>query len=343
MGAQGQSRAGVEGVGPSPGGGLRAMAPTQPLCMKFVPCPGGGFPAAFEADPSGNFVMVCPGDEELFVGGGALNGAIGRILCEKAGHPIAFTPDADGKLVYDKEKCPYRPLHHGIFSRAHEDLTQGNEPALHHAALSELQATPLPLMYCGARTFNVDEHPFGVAILDIFGEGAARPLSQKNIGIMYTVGPLGVNKKAEGEGEVTAEREALVIKDAAAYCEFMYNTGRNLAATTVEYNKEFSGLNLPRIEVIRLPLVGGGTFLHPEVSKVEVALCLIWAFHHVFTSIPPEERAQVELMPSPEMQEAHARYMSGVILPELQVANFSKLPGQRSSSHVVCGIPCVLL
>eukprot|EP00812_Abedinium_dasypus_P011672 NODE_5221_length_601_cov_415.505495.p3 GENE.NODE_5221_length_601_cov_415.505495~~NODE_5221_length_601_cov_415.505495.p3 ORF type:complete len:129 (-),score=37.48 NODE_5221_length_601_cov_415.505495:198-551(-) len=116
--------------------------------------------------------------------------------------------------------------------------------------------------------------------------------------------------------------------------------------TAVDYNKQCSGLGMPRIDIIRVPLIGGGTFLHPQVSKKEVALCLIWAFHRAFSAAQESVRPQVELMPSPEMQEAHTMYEGGATHPTSQSnPNFDRLAGTEDKTSRLCSNsnPCNLL
>ena len=107
----------------------------KPLNKEMVNCPERRSPEPyiyiFISTPGvsvGDLAFLIPGDEELFVGGGALNGAVGKLLFEHANQPmIQFEKDASGKFVtvkegdkevpkFGKETCPYKKTMSAIFA-----------------------------------------------------------------------------------------------------------------------------------------------------------------------------------------------------------------------------------
>lgn len=261
---------------------------------------------AYDPEQCKNFVFLVPGDEELFVGGGALNGAVGKLLLNEARQPIAFssqTIDLDKmELVFDKETCVYRKMHEKLFAKSASDVG-----GLVVGTASDCTGTPV--LFSGARTCSSSKHPFGAAFVDIF-EGDKRPYGcEKNIGLVYAVGPLGKNAKAEGEGPVEAERAALVKDSPEEFLQEVTNTAKNAMCAVLEYNATCAGnQKMPPIEIVRVPIIAGGVFKHPNVEKQEVALALLRGIHIALDTAEVNMRPEVELMPSPEMTTAYSMY-----------------------------------
>lgn len=290
--------------------------------------PAEGFPPVFESNPDTNTVMVIPGDEELFVGGGALNGATGVMLRREAKHPISYRMEGE-KEVYDKNGCPYAKLHKEQYAKARSRIN-----TLHHASREQIDDLALPLRSCSARSFSESEHPFGAVFLDIFKK-ESRPFSLKNMGIAYTIGALGQNAKAPGEGEVPPEREALVYKEAGAFLGCLFKTGVNIATVAVDYNQKNAANtdDFPRLQTLRVPIVSGGIFIHPKVTKVDAGLSLILGFNSVLKDHPKHAPA-LQLMPSPEMTEVLRKFEANEAPGDLDAKLLPK--ATRRSSFCPC-------
>jgi hypothetical protein len=282
----------------------------KPIDMKLLETPaGGGFVAAFDRKPAKNFVFLVPGDEELFVGGGALNGAVGKLLQSEAGQPIAFTSqvDDDGKLlwVFDKTTCVYRRMHEKLFERSSSEIGELGELVVSTAS----ERVDTPVSFCAARLCNQSPHPFGAAFLDIF-KGDRRPYGcEKNIGLIYTAGPLGKNAKADGEGPVDPARATLVKDSPTEFLDEVSKTAMNVMCAILDYNTFHAGrLETPKIEVVRVPIISGGIFKHPDVKKHEVALALLWGIHSALAPAADSACPEVELMPCRDMTLALMMY-----------------------------------
>ena len=91
--------------------------------------------------------------------------------------------------------------------------------------LAPVGAVPGHLAFSGARTFAGAKGKFGSAYVDIFAPGR-RLKEGAAVGMVYCVGPLGVNKRAEGLEEPTAEREADVLKDKAEFLAYHFHPER---------------------------------------------------------------------------------------------------------------------
>lgn len=303
-----------------------------PSIMYFaLPAPDSQFASSYEKDPGDNFAFLIPGDEQLFVGGGALNGAVGKLLLKDAGQPIAFELEESGDYVmvmdegagrkvakYDKQSCGYRKLHEYMFQKARKapnklTVAIGAEITDRMDSSCLLGGCPnqAPVIFAGARVTSESEWPFGAIFLDIFKDDK-RPFGcPRNVGLMYTAGPLGRNKRAEGEGVAESFREAWVRHNAQDFVHDIYWTGINCVKAVVEFNQNHSEqgtVKPPRVNVIRLPIVSGGTFLHPEVSVFEAALALIWGAGEALRVSPPAACPKVELMPEKAMKDAYRTY-----------------------------------
>jgi len=169
-----------------------------------------------------------------------------------------------------------------------------------------------PLLLSAARVYSDCDKPFGAAFLNIF-KVENRPHSDKNVALLYTVGALGRNKKAEGEGVVDDARAKYVKSGVQDFLKEIYQTGRNVVQLVLEYNasRDETDSSLPAVEVIRLPIVSGGVFIHPDTTPKEVALALLWGVSAALLDTSPSSRPEVELMPGRDMQEAYDLYRSG--------------------------------
>lgn len=218
------------------------------------------FTPVFEMTSEKNFATVVPGDDALFVGGGALNGAAGRIL--------GACPLAPNRPLQDIEK--YQELHESLFKKT-------NEQSIHRlwAASATMLLAHGHLEFSSCRLFPGRMKNFGSAFVHIF-KNVCRPMNQHSVGFVYTVGPLGVNARAPGEPAIPEGRINDVMKNDRHFVEYLKQTAANCVHAVLEYNTMCRHhLDLPHIEVLRMPLISGGVFRHPLVSKKDVAIALL--------------------------------------------------------------------
>mmetsp|Transcript_52540 Transcript_52540/g.119666 ORF Transcript_52540/g.119666 Transcript_52540/m.119666 type:complete len:1004 (-) Transcript_52540:1740-4751(-) len=299
----------------------------DPLPVTVVTAPPGQFAASYEPNPARVHAFLCPGDEELFLGGGALNGAVGRLLLENAGQPIAFRR-ADGQYLqrvdpttqrsvpwFEMEDCWYRQLHRRLFAAARKSAGD--------VVLERPADGPVQLSLC--RVYSDGRFPFGAAFVNIFRPTARPFVNERNAALVYTVGALGINQRAEGEERPSAEREALVCKVPEVFVSELWKTGLNIGLCILEYNQKFAGQeNLPAIQVFRFPIVAGGTFINPQVTPTEAALALIWGFHTAFSGAS-SAAPRLEAMPGAPMEEAVQFYQRGLGPEDWPTALFSEV------------------
>jgi len=280
--------------------------------MTFAQAPPGGFASSYEKVQNDNYAFLIPGDEELFVGGGSLNGAVGKLLFEHAKQPIQFEKDNDGKYVtvkengkdvpkFTKDTCPYKKTQKALFDKG---LKTKNTMVI--ADKSEIGS--LPVVFSGGRTYSDCSHPFGSVFIHIFKPENCPFGEQQNAALLYTVGALGQNAKAPGEGTPDPARAAFIKNDVKDFLYEINQTGESTVQLVFDYNQHAKKMNLPVIKIIRLPVVSGGVFIHPDITPKEVALALIWGAHNGLSKNGGE--LSIELMPGKATEEAYADYQS---------------------------------
>lgn len=292
------------------------MASTEIIRMEFAVAPPGGFASSYDKAVAGNFAFLIPGDETLFIGGGALNGAVGKLLLEEAGQPIPFDRNADGTykkvkdasgkdvVSYDRERCTYMVLHQALFEHARRQA--GRTFIANRADIEKSRAT---VQFAAARTYSDSPHTFGAVFLSVFTR-THRPYNEmKNVGVLYAVGPLGINARAEGEAPPEPGRQALVKTDPAEFLAEIYKMAMNAIQLVVDANKDLTD---DKIEIIRVPIVAGGTFRNPETTPKDVGLAILWGIHDALAPVHPSLRPKVQLMPDKNLQSAYADYESGI-------------------------------
>mmetsp|Transcript_140081 Transcript_140081/g.314581 ORF Transcript_140081/g.314581 Transcript_140081/m.314581 type:complete len:339 (+) Transcript_140081:35-1051(+) len=303
------------------------------LECQFAPADPGQHAAPYDAEPAGNFAFVVPGDEELFVGGGALNGAVGQLLQLRANHPLAFevdetgavkkVKDHQGKMVpsFTKEKCPLSKLHHAVFAQAKKKTNVPAEATSLEIAESYQDCNVRDVVKsCTGLASFVGEKPFCAAFLSTF-KPVYRPFNPQNLGLVYCVGPLGINQKADGEGEPDPERERFVYNDPQEFLARIFDVAANVMKCVEFHNKAAEPGD--RVEVIRVPVVSGGTFMNPKVNQTQVALALLWGLES------GNEGTRVELMPSDAMREAYTLYRQDVLPSTYQSDTKVEKPFER--------------
>jgi len=256
--------------------------------------------------------VFVPGDEELFVGGGALNGAVGQVLFEAhktaengmgwrtqksssifGRSSITIEKDQENIPVFEKDSCQYAKLH----KRLHGAACSSVGRVVEEDNINDKEDTPnIPVVRSCARVFTGSREPFGAVFLHELKEGC-RPISSQNSALLYTVGVLGQNAKAPGEGTPKPER-ARMVKGKLQFVQYLYKTGINTLEVVKEYNLKNPGMAVTRL---RVPIVSGGTFKHPEVGAEVCALALLAGMQAVSYD---EGELTIELMPSQAMTEA---------------------------------------
>ena len=286
--------------------------------MQFAQAGDSGNAASYERNPQSTFAFVIPGDEELFVGGGALNGSVGKLLKDEARQDIAFQTDKDGNYrpekdsdtgrevhKFEKALCPYSQMHKKLFRRASLPSAVGT---VVDALPAELASANVEHAACRVHTLR--KHAFGALFISTFRRDR-RPFDHPhNKALIYAVGPLGRNKKAEGEGSTDAAREALVFERTGDFLAELYNMGTSLVTLVTEFNRRHP---LDEVRTVRLPIISGGTFIHPEVSPKEAALALLLGVRSALVALRPG--LLIELMPSTHMKEAHTCLIKGSGFP----------------------------
>eukprot|EP00401_Gymnodinium_catenatum_P077874 CAMPEP_0117520550 /NCGR_PEP_ID=MMETSP0784-20121206/33224_1 /TAXON_ID=39447 /ORGANISM="" /LENGTH=342 /DNA_ID=CAMNT_0005316543 /DNA_START=1 /DNA_END=1029 /DNA_ORIENTATION=+ len=225
------------------------------------------YTAIYEASPATNTASVNAGDYLLYVGGGSINLAFARAL----GLP--------------NRKNAYQVLHEAMLEAA--EATPGVLQRLEdvQTAKAEVAATAareLGLFGTFARVARGGR--VGAAFLDVF-DAPARPLNERNVAMLYVVGPKGQGAPG-GHGPTVPGREDFLqaVEDMAA----------NAMHTVCEYNliAAVDG-ELPRVDTVQFCLVSGGVYRHPEASKFDVASATVVGLRSAVESFSSSEAAPV--------------------------------------------------
>lgn len=233
-GSKGSGRGKGGYAGGTPGDAAAAAAPVdvaeklQAVQVAFCPDPrtlGAKFTATYDKAPALNFASLNAGDIRLMVGGATMNGQFGRDLYDHGW----------------QEPKKYEQLHNRL-------LKVAKPGELVRATRAELSGDP-NVTDAYIRAGQGRDGKTGVAIIDIFRPDV-RPHSQKNVGMVYTVGPQ--REECGSDDEFIA-----AVRDMA----------HNVAAACRDYNALKAD---PRLEMLRVCLVSGGAFAG-SVPKAEVA------------------------------------------------------------------------
>ncbi|CAD7940241.1 unnamed protein product [Amoebophrya sp. A120] len=179
---------------------------------------------------------VNAGSDQLFVGGSAINAAFKRAL-DEAGI----------------ETGKYQDLQRKLWKSASEQLDR--------VVLADAETCKeLKVNYLSCRASYADSTTCS-CFLHVF-EPAARPMGNaKNAAMVYVVGPRGSEC---GSGE--------------DFLEKLRNCGKNVVVSVNQYNlkhaKKYTE-ELPRIDRVRVCLVSGGIYKHPDVDKNDIARALM--------------------------------------------------------------------
>ncbi|CAK9086746.1 Dihydroorotate dehydrogenase (quinone) [Durusdinium trenchii] len=249
------------------------------LRIDFCGRPAKGFTPIFYSDPVTNTASVNAGDYNLYVGGGSINLAFAKELGQN--------PKSNG----------YKEMHEALLAAAAD--APGRFVSGSNVPEADKIRAQLGLLGCFARLpegrAKGDLDPVGAAFLDIFG--TERPLSQKNVAMLYVVGPKGTGAPG-GHGPT--------IDSAAQFLEKVAEMAQNALALVAAYNDQIEDckLEMPRIETLQFccfdllgciwqclwqrgrlyiyitrfwlsGLVSGGVYMHPESTKKDVAKAIL--------------------------------------------------------------------
>lgn len=235
------------GVTRTPFFGEGAKADSSSCVLSFAFCgKSEKFTPLYEERPATNIVSTNAGDSRLYLGGLTINEAFCKVLGV-----------LNGK--WDSEGNGYQALHEFMLEQAWE--SPGKMVAM--AGLLEPLAKA-SLSACCARVSGASKmkgDPLGVTFVDIF-HNDARPFNQKNVGMLYVVGPNG------------CEWMPRCIKNSEDFLRAVEDMASNAIAAVLDYNAMVaadSSAVLPALETVQWCLVSGGVYCHADCSKLDVA------------------------------------------------------------------------
>ena len=239
------------------------------------------FTPVYDPDPPLNTASVNAGDYCLYVSGGSINLAFMRAL--------ALPNNGDPEAKKDTTVNHYMPLHEAMFHAALEKpgklvpLSKAGENAASCAKKLRLMGSfaRLPLKGTLPGVPQESPSPVGITIVDVFG-AKSRPLHEKNVAMVYTVGPKGKGAHV-GHGDF--------IEKPADFLNSVEGMASNMLMAVCEYNQiaatEDGTARLPQIEVMQVCLVSGGVYMHEAFrrKKVHVAFAIIKGFQSAANSV----------------------------------------------------------
>eukprot|EP00392_Amoebophrya_sp_AT5.2_P001329 g1331.t1 len=227
-------------LGKAPGFRMRIPRALKPEKVIFMPKPATFTPIYESAleDEKCHVASLNAGSDQLFVGGSAINRAF-EIALRGAG--------------FDTEK--FQDLQRQLHRQASE------EKSLDRVVLAdESVCTEMALSYLSCRASFAD-HTVTTCFLHVF-EPEKRPMGlAQNAAMVYVVGP--------------RNRE---FPDAGDFVSKLRTCGKNVVVSVNQYNlkhaKKYS-VRTPRIDLVRVCLVSGGIYKHPDVSKEDIASAIM--------------------------------------------------------------------
>lgn len=277
-----------------------AVLGKRPRARFDVPAKGQ-FSAIYLPDPDGNFASLNAGDYRLYVGGGSINKAFGEALAACGQNPkdryeilhealLAQAAAVPGKLQWLRRgclfpspaggammcKCWHCGMHKKCWGSTLYQQTRARSSEVYCSSCWDSYETWLfedVSAFCGLvpeGTRMATLYPVGLVSIAVFPRGRRPASSDRNVAMVYAVGPNCGNVK---------KGRAVDQMDAEAFLDIVQTIGAAIAAAVVAYNREAvksrSELQMPRIEIVRICLLSGGIYMHPDVSKVRVAKSLI--------------------------------------------------------------------
>mmetsp|Transcript_81419 Transcript_81419/g.154562 ORF Transcript_81419/g.154562 Transcript_81419/m.154562 type:complete len:360 (+) Transcript_81419:108-1187(+) len=216
------------------------------------------YPPLYLRAPARRTAAVNAGDYRLYVGGGTINGAFANMLHDEQG------------LCYDtnvRERCElacYKQLHRELLAAS---CKAGGAfvASANQEVLTELHLSVACAMAGDATDQDSPSHESasGAVFLHVFASNK-QPLAQKNMAMLYVVGPKGEGCQGPKQGPLLNRERFLAGVRVLAK--------RALDIVGI-YNHDWAAGN--PIEEVRWCLVSGGVYCHPEVQKVEVAAATI--------------------------------------------------------------------
>mmetsp|Transcript_122440 Transcript_122440/g.391783 ORF Transcript_122440/g.391783 Transcript_122440/m.391783 type:complete len:353 (-) Transcript_122440:149-1207(-) len=233
------------------------------LKFHFEPKPGQ-FSPLYLRSPERSTAACNAGDYWLYLGGGSINGAFAKLLGEVQN--LEFTGAHRKGLPLQKD---YQELHILLLRESRERSGALVSARRLPQASALLSASRLVDCYAVAGEAIGEEEPaytasVGSVFVDVF-DGGARPLHERNVAMLYVVGPKGEGAFA-GQGPLLARDHFLgAVRD----------LGKRAMLAVAQYNADQSTRlprdRLPVVEEVRWCLVSGGVFRHKDTSKLEVA------------------------------------------------------------------------
>jgi len=279
-------------------GAALSKAALASCCATFDTPAHGEFSAVFVAEPPANFASLNAGDPSLYVGGAAINRAF-RDALEACGHDpkdryevlhealLRCASAAPGHLhwlspdmVFPKP-ASRADLIHGNCSycqRSTEcwEVSWVNWQGEAHCAQCWGYYTEWAFRdvigFCGLvpkEAYMERLRPVGLVSIALFPEDKRPCGSSRNVAMVYVVGP-NCERGRRSEDDMSVD----------TFLHVLESTGAAIMEAVTQYcqaacSKDLAAKKLPSIDVLRVCLLSGGAFKHPDASKVDVAMWLI--------------------------------------------------------------------
>jgi len=226
----------------------------------FIFCPKPStFTPLYEPSDSASYTArfgsVNAGSFELYVGGGAINLGFARIL-HKVGHPVDDYEFMHKELYKKVKEQPQTFRSERGWKLAEWPADPPDAPPAdppkrlpHGVASTSVLLSTLP------SNFEAMGHLAGTVFVDVFEADMRPEANPNNRAMVYVVGP-----------------EGSLAKDSVDFLSACEYTGANIARALTEHNAAHKSDTL---EMVRMCLVSGGVFRHPETSKEDVAKAFI--------------------------------------------------------------------
>lgn len=222
------------------------------------------FSPLYLPEPERNTAACNAGDYFLYLGGGSINGAFGKLISGE--HELEM--DTEFHPRKSPVQMEYMELHQLLLKASRERdgaLVAASELS---GAAELLKSLYLADSFCVSGEACGEEDPryaaaVGSAILDVFEE-PKRLLHQRNVAMLYVVGPKGEGSKS-GQGPLFPTDKFLSSVE---------QLGRASLKLVADYNKQYAAVSdgrLPPVEEVRWCLVSGGVYKPPDATKEDVA------------------------------------------------------------------------